>query len=282
MRRKIEENVMLSLMILSLSIIVISFSSLIASILIKGIPAMNLDMITKTPEGGFYMGKGGGILNAIIGSLLLAGGATIIAAAVGFPIVFYINFYLNRKSNLSNFIRLILDILWGIPSIVYGAFGFIVMAAFNFKTSLLAGIIVVSFFIIPIIVRSLDEVINTIPKGLFEAAISLGATKFEICFKVVIRQILPGFFTAILIAFGRAIGDAAAVMFTTGFTDNIPKSLLDSAATLPLTIFFQLSVPIKEVQDRAYSSALILTIIILTISIISRILAKKLDKYRIH
>ena len=107
----------------------------------------------------------------------------------------------------------------------------------------------------------------------------LAPTVWETALKVVVRQSLPGILTSILIAFGRGIGDAAAVIFTAGFTDAIPTSLLRPVATLPLAIFFQLGVPIPEVQGRAYASALILTILILIISLAARLLSKKLTRH---
>lgn len=160
--------------------------------------------------------------------------------------------------------------LWGIPSIVYGAFGFSIMIVFGWKASLMAGIIIVALFIVPIMIRGMDEVLKTVPRGLLESTISLGATKSETAFRVFIKQCIPGIITAILLSFGRAIGDAAAVLFTTGFTDRIPTSLSQPSATLPLSIFFQLSSPIAEVKNRAYAAAVVLTIIILLISILSR------------
>jgi phosphate transport system permease protein len=100
--------------------------------------------------------------------------------------------------------------------------------------------------------------------------------------KVLLRQAFPGILTAMLLGFGRAIGDAASVIFTTGFTDNVPTSILQPAATLPLAIFFQLGSPIQEVVNRAYASALILTILILIISISSRLLTRRFKKNIIH
>ncbi len=277
-KRKLEELFFNMLMRLSALIIFGSLVAISLTILINGIPSMNLDMITKTPSGGFFLGKEGGILNAIIGSFYISVGATIFALCIGIPIVLYLNVYASPHSRLANWARLTMDVLYGIPSIVFGSFGFIVMLMFGMKVSLLAGIITVGFLILPIITRTLDEVMRQVPGELKEAAFSLGATKWETASKVVFRQALPGMATAALLGLGRAIGDAASVMFTAGFTDNIPKSLDDPAATLPLAIFFQLSSPIPEVRDRAYSAALILTIIIFAISITSRILIKKFSK----
>jgi len=278
-RHKVEENVFNVLMKVSTFIILLSLIWILATIVYKGVPYFSWDMVSKTPEGGFYMGKGGGVLNAIIGSLYLAGGSTIVAIFISLPVSIYLNVYRRKRSRFSNFVRGCLDILWGIPSIVYGAFGFTIMLFFGLKTSLLAGIITLTFLIIPIMIRAMDEVMMTIPKGLLEASYSLGATKLETSLKVVIRQVFPGIITAILISFGRAIGDAASVLFTAGFTDHIPTSLSQPAASLPLAIFFQLGTPIPEVQGRAYASALILTIIILVISIASRYLMKRYIKH---
>ncbi|MDO8898938.1 MAG: ABC transporter permease subunit, partial [Bacteroidales bacterium] len=171
-----------------------------------------------------------------------------------------------------------LDALWGIPSIVYGAFGFSLMIFFGMNASLLAGIITVALLIVPIMVRTFDEVLSTIPKGLHEASLALGSTRTETAFKVLFKQGFPGFITAVLLSFGRGIGDAASVLFTAGYTDNIPVNLDEPAATLPLAIFFQLGSPIPEVRDRAFASAIILTGIILTISIGARILSKRYSK----
>ncbi|OFX21022.1 MAG: phosphate ABC transporter, permease protein PstA [Bacteroidetes bacterium GWA2_31_9] len=279
--KKIEEKLFKVLMYLSTIIIAIALLSIIFSILIKGIPSLSWEMISQTPKGGFYFGKEGGILNAIIGSLYLAASSTILAVIIGLPVALYMNIHLSKHKKIVNTIRFFLDLLWGVPSIVYGAFGFSLMIYFGMRTSLLAGIITVTLFIIPIIVRAIDEVLKTVPNGLLEASLSLGATKSETAYKVFLKQCFPGVITAVLLSFGRAIGDAASVLFTTGFTDSIPTSLNQQAATLPLAIFFQLSSPVAEVKNRAYASAVVLTVIILIISVISRLLVRKYQKNKI-
>ncbi len=278
-KRKIEENIFKTLMIFSTSIVVGSLILILVTIFLKGFPALNLDMLIKTPKGGYYLGKEGGILNAILGSIVLGIGATLLALMVGLPLVFYLNLYLKRNSKFAFWVRFFLDVLWGIPSIVYGAFGFIVMVFFGLRASLLAGIITVALLILPLIARSIDEVLKMISQELKEASYALGATKLETAVKVVFKQALPGILTSILIAFGRGVGDAAAVLFTASFTDSLPYSLFKPVATLPLAIFFQLGTPFPEVQARGYASALILTALILFISILSRILSKKFTKH---
>jgi phosphate transport system permease protein len=279
-RRKLEELFFRSLMVIATVVVGGSFFLIVGTVFIKGAPYMTWDMLTKTPGGGFYIGKEGGILNAIIGSLYVAGGATVLGLIISIPVAIFINMYMDGKRFLSNTLRAAFDVLFGIPSIVYGAFGFLIMVYFGIRASLLGGIIAVTLLVIPILVRTLDEVIRTVPLELRDAALSLGATRWEMA-KVVLRQIRPGILTAILLSFGRAIGDVASVLFTAGFSDNIPTSLHEPAATLPLAIFFQLSSPVEEVQGRGYASALILTIIVLGITILAEILIKKLSKHNI-
>jgi phosphate transport system permease protein len=280
--RFIEEKFFRVLMFISTNLIVIILLLIIISILYKGLPSLSWQMISQTPKGGFYFGKEGGILNAIIGSLYLSIGATLLAVVIGLPVALLMNVILVKHKKLINVIRFFLDLLWGIPSIVYGAFGFTIMIYFGLKTSLLAGILTVTLFIIPIMVRAMDEVLKTISIGLLETSLSLGSTHSETAFKVFLRQASPGLVTAVLLSFGRAIGDAASVLFTTGYTDHIPTSLSQPTATLPLAIFFQLSSPIQEVKDRAYASAVVLTVIILIISILARLYSKKYQKHKIN
>jgi len=279
-RRIFEELFFRGLMILATIVVVGSFFLIVGTILDKGLPYMSLDMITKTPGGGFYIGKSGGVLNAIIGSIYIAGGATVLGLIISIPVAIYINMYMDGKRFLSNVIRMVFDVLFGIPSIVYGAFGFLIMVYFGIRASLLGGIIAVTLLVIPILVRTLDEMIRTVPFELRDAALSLGTTRWEMA-KVVLRQIKPGIFTAILLSFGRAVGDVASVLFTAGFSDNIPTSLHQPAATLPLAIFFQLGSPVEEVQGRGYASALILTMVVLIITVLSEIFIKKFNKHKL-
>ena len=277
-RRHLEEAIFKALMIGSFGIVALGLGLILLTVIIKGLPALTWDMLTQTPKGGFYLGKEGGILNAIVGSLYLAGGATILAVAVSIPIGLYLTTYA-RRSRWAAMVRLSLDVMWGIPSIVYGAFAFIVMLAIGMRASLLAGIIVLALIETPIMVRAMDEVIRSIPHELNEASYALGATRLETATKVIVRQALPGIVTAVLLAFGRGIGDAAAVLFTAGYTDRLPDSLLRPVASLPLAVFFQLNTPFPEVQQRAYASALVLTLLVLIISLGSRVIAQRLSKH---
>jgi phosphate transport system permease protein len=277
-RRHLIEAIVKGLMLFSFAMVAGSLGLILWTILRRGVPAMSWEMITQTPKGGFYLGKEGGILNAIAGSLYMAGGGTALALLFSLPIALYLETYV-RDSRFGDNVRLALDVLWGIPSIVYGAFGFTLMLAMGLRASLLGGIIVLTLLELPIMTRSMDEVIRRMPGELEHAALALGSTRLEVASKVVIRQMLPGIMTAVLLAFGRGIGDAASVLFTAGYTDRMPSSLLRPVASLPLAVFFQLGMPYPEVQNRAYASALILTVIVLAISLGSRLIAGRLSKF---
>jgi len=279
-KRKFKESVFKFLMLLATVIVVGSLFLIAGTVIYRGIPYISLDMVTQVPSGGFYIGKEGGVLNAIIGSLYVAGGASVIGIIISIPVVVYLNLYIKRDTLFANAVRMCFDVLFGIPSIVYGAFGFIIMIYFGLRASLLGGIIAVTLLIIPILIRTLDEIIKTVPSELRDTSFSLGATRWEAA-KVVLRQIRPGILTALLLAFGRGVGDVASVMFTAGFSDNIPTSFHEPAATLPLAIFFQLSSPIEEVRGRAYAAALILTALVLMITVAAEFFTKKLSKNKI-
>lgn len=278
--KQLEEKIFKVIMIGAAVIILIVLVFIVGTIFYKGFPSLSLDMITKLPGGGFYLGKEGGVLNAIVGSLYIIIGALAISMIISIPVVMYINFYLAKTSVFSSIIRFSLDILFGIPSIVYGAFGFALMVYLGIRASLMGGIITVGMLIMPIMMRSLDEVTRLLSRDLPDALLSMGATKYEMT-KVLLKQLMPGLVTATLLAVGRGIGDAATVLFTAGYTDNIPTSVNQPAASLPLAIFFQLGSPVEEVQNRAYASAVILTVLILILSFSARYFSSKFSKHKI-
>lgn len=279
-RRKLLDKTMAWFMRLSIAGSAGVLVLILAVIIWRGIPGLSWEMITKPPEGSFYLGGGGGVLNAILGSLYLALGGTLLAALLAVPVVLFIHTYAG-KGRLANALRLTLDVMWGIPSIVYGAFGFSLMILVGLRASLLAGIVTLAFVVLPILARTFDEVLMLVPKELRESTLSLGTTRLEML-GMLLRQTLPGLMTALLLAFGRAIGDGASVLFTAGYTDRIPESLFQPVASLPLAIFFQLSAPFKEVQTRAYASALILTVMILGISLLAQFISRRVGRHVIR
>ena len=275
-RRKAEERFFIWLMRASLAGATSVLVLILGVILWRGLGALSWEMISQPPQAAYYLGGEGGILNAIAGSLYLAAGSTLVAIVLAVPVVLYLHGYLG-KGRRADLVRLSLDIMWGIPSIVYGAFAFALMIFLGLRASLLAGIIGLALVILPILARTFDEVVGLAPRQLAESTYALGATRLEYL-GILLRQTPPGLVTAILLAFGRGIGDAAAVLFTAGYTDRMPESLLQPVASLPLAIFFQLATPFPEVQARAYASALVLTLMILVISLLAHLSMTRLGR----
>lgn len=279
-QRKIEEFIFIWIMRVSVALPAAVLGLILVVIACRGAAALSWEMLTQPPAAAFYLGGEGGILNAIVGSLYLALGSTALALVVGAPVVLYLHSY-RQKGRLAVYVRLALDVMWGIPSIVYGAFGFALMVALGLRASLLAGIITLAFVILPILARTFDEVLHLTPLELREATLSLGATRLE-WLGILLRQTVPGLLTATLLAFGRGIGDAASVLFTAGYTDKMPDSLLRPVASLPIAIFFQLSTPFPAVQARAYASALVLTALILVISLLAHLFLIRFGRHVIR
>jgi phosphate transport system permease protein len=279
-RRKVEELFFIWLMRASLAAATAVLLLIVGVIFWRGAGALSWEMISQPPQAAFYLGGEGGILNAIVGSLYLAAGSTILAALLAVPVVLYLHGYLGNGRRAS-LVRLCLDIMWGIPSIVYGAFAFALMIFLGLRASLLAGIIALALVVLPILARTFDEVVSLAPRQLAESTYALGATRLEFL-GILLRQTVPGLVTAVLLAFGRGIGDAASVLFTAGYTNAMPQSLLQPVASLPLAIFFQLSTPFPEVQARAYASALVLTGVILVISLLAHLSMSRLGRHVIR
>ena len=261
----IEEKVVKALMWVSVSLVILVVASIVCTIFVKGFGSLSWDMVTKVPGRNWNTTDDGGFINAIWGSVIVVAPATLIAMVVSIPVVFYMNLYRRRSNWLSYVARLAYDVLYGIPSIVYGAFAFMIMVMVGMRATVLGGIIVSTLLIIPMFIRNGDEISKSVPDDMIDAAYSLGATKWE-TLKVVVRQVLPGMATATLLAVGKAIGDAAAVMFTAGFSDSMASSLSSPTATLPLAIFNWVTMP-DPFPGRAYAAALVLTVIVLILSL---------------
>jgi len=254
------------------------FLALLGLLLFRGLPAMSLAMLFQSPRTGYYLGGAGGIAHAIMGTLLLGGGGLLIASALGLPAALALQQDW-APSSLARMARVILDVLAGVPSIVLGVFGFIVMMHIRLEASLLAGMMALACVMLPILVQGLDQALSAVPQGLKETALSLGATRLETFRRVVLRQALPGLMSAHLLALGRGLGDAACVLFTAGYTDRMPSSLMDPAPSLPLAIFYLVGTPDPGVQARGYAAAFVLCIIFLIIHVVARLLTRR---YSLH
>ena len=188
----------------------------------------------------------------------------------------------NRDSRARRSFRLLATCMSGVPTVIYGAFAFLVMQAAGVRACLGAGILAVGFFVTPIILRALDEAFLAVPNGLMESVLGLGANKTRGLLTVAARQSVGGIVTALILGFTRALGNSATVLFAAGFTDSIPDSLSRPAASLPLAVYFQLSSPIEGVRERAFAAAAVLTVLILILSLTARFLERRLGRYMIR
>jgi phosphate transport system permease protein len=277
-RRNLEEIFFKILMLASVIVVAGSLVFVVVTIVFNGVSSLTVEMFTQTSAGEFYLGSGGGFLNAIIGSLILAIPSTIFAFLIGIGIALYLQRDFT-STRMSNFIRLSLDILWGVPSVVYGVFCLFIMMAVGLSYSVLFGIVALTLLEIPIITRSIDESIKVVPQSLKESAYSLGSTKFETAIRVVRKQAMPGIITGVLLGLGRGIGDAASILLTVGDSNYIPDSIFSQTAALPTMILNLIGMPNDVVKRKAYAVAFVLLIIVLLISIVTRYLTKKSSRY---
>ena len=171
-------------------VVVALLALIIGTIVYKGAGSLSWAMITQAPRGDYYTGGGGGILNAILGSIYLGLGATLLAFVISLPTALYLRTYASR-SRFATLVRGLLDVLWGVPSIVFGAFGFTLMIYMGLRASLLAGIITVAMFELPIMTRAIDVVMRMVPREIDEVSYSLGATRSETALRAVVGASLP-------------------------------------------------------------------------------------------
>lgn len=276
-KRKLEETVFKVLMVASLCVVLGSLVLVFGLVTWNGATSLSIEMITQTPTPSPPgVPPGGGILNAIVGSIVLSLPATAFASLIALGIALYLQSDFMHP-RIANTVRFMLDVLWGIPSIIYGIFCLMIMIAIGMSSSILVGMIALTMLEIPIITRSMDEAIKLVPIGLKEGAYSLGSTKFETAVRVVRRQAFPGILAGILLGLGRGIGDAASILFTAGFSNRIPTSLFDSTAALPTMIYNLYSSPLG--LQKAFAAAFILLVIVLIVSVLSRLLTRRFKRH---
>lgn len=231
-------------------------------IFFKGIADLNLEFLFYYPED---MGRHGGIFPAIIGTLFLVVLSIIFATPLGIGTAIFLTEY-TKESRLTRIIRFGVESLAGIPSIIYGLFGFIFFVnKLHMGWSLLAGALTLTIMILPTIIRTSEEAIKSVPRNLRLVSYSLSATRWETTTKVVLPAAAPGILTGIMLSIGRAVGETAAVIFTMGSSLRLPTSLMDSGRTMAVHFYILAREGIS--MEMAYSTALVLVLSILAVNI---------------
>ncbi|MFA5805765.1 MAG: phosphate ABC transporter permease PstA [Melioribacteraceae bacterium] len=235
---------------------------IIVFILEKGLPVINLKFLTSNPED---MGRAGGIFPTLIGTILLPVLAIIIATPLGIFTSVYLSEY-TKENKATRIIRFGTDCLAGIPSIIFGLFGYIFFViTLGFGWSILSGGLTLAVMILPTIIRTSEEAIKAVPKSYREVSFSLGATSWQTVKKVILPNALPGIVTGIMLSIGRSIGETAAVIFTAGSSLRIPNSLFDSTRTMAVHFYILAREGISA--ENAYGTAATLIIAVLMVNL---------------
>ncbi|MEO0077674.1 MAG: phosphate ABC transporter permease PstA [candidate division WOR-3 bacterium] len=240
---------------------------IISYIVSKGIHIITPEFLFGMPE---RMGKEGGILPTIIATIYITAVAVLIATPLGVGSAVYLTEY-TRESFITKLVRFGADALAGVPSIIFGLFGFIFFVIrLRMGWSLLAGGITLAFMILPTIIRTSEEAIRAVPHSLREVSYSLGGGKSQTIARVVLPNALPGILTGVILGMGRSVAETAVVIFTAGSSLVIPKSLLDPARTM--SVHFYILAREGLSMERAYGTALLLVITILAINVVAYLL----------
>jgi len=230
-------------------------------VLEKGLPQISLGFLLDRPRN---MGKEGGIGPAIVGTLLLSLLAIAVALPLGVGTAIYLSEY-TRESRLTKAIRFGTDCLAGIPSIIFGLFGYIFfVTTLRLGWSLIAGALTLAIMILPTLIRTSEEAIRAVPRSWREVSLSLGATRWETVRKVVLPNALPGILTGVMLSFGRSIGETAAVIYTAGSSFRLPRGAFDSVRTLAVHFYILAREGLST--EKAYGTAAVLVIAVLAVN----------------
>lgn len=261
---------MLVLVILSAVITVGVLFALIAYILINGVMHIRPELFAWE-----YNTDNMSMMPAIVTTVYITGLSLLMAVPIGIFSAIYLVEYAKRGSRLVKLIRTTTETLQGIPSIVYGLFGYIFFViALGWSYSLLAGAVTLAMMILPLIIRTTEEALISVPDSYREGSFGLGAGKLRTVFRIILPSAVPGILAGIILAIGRIVGESAALIFTAGTVAQVPGSIFDSARTLSVHMYALLTEGLYT--DEAYATAVVLLVLVIIINTISGFIAKKL------
>ena len=264
---------LLAVLVLLSAIITIGvLGYLIFYILIKGVPNLSPDLFSLT-----YTSENVSMIPAIINTLIMTILALLIAVPLGIFSAIYMVEYAKKGNKLVGVVSVTTETLAGIPSIVFGLFGFIVFVLLlKWGNSLLAGVLTLTMMVLPTIVRTTEESLLAVPDMFREGSYGLGAGKLRTIFVIVLPAAIPGILSGVILAIGRIVGESAALIFTAGTVAEVPKSLFSSTRTLAVHMYSLLNEGLYT--NQAYATAVILLVIVLIINGLSGLAAKKVGK----
>ncbi len=260
-------------------IVIASLFLILGFIFIKGFSALSWEFISEMPKNEM---TAGGILPAIIGTFYLMIGSSVISIPVGIITAIYLTEYANSPK-IVKVIRLGINNLAGVPSVVFGLFGLSLFVIFlDFGTSILAGSLTLGLLNLPVIIRSTEEALQVVPGTYREASLSLGATKWQTIYKIILPNALPGIMTGIMLSLGRAAGETAPVMFTAAafYTPDLPVSVFNQTMALPYHIYVMATAGthIQTTRHLQYGTAIVLIGLVLVLNMTGLILRYRFKK----
>jgi len=266
-KRKIYDAALYALMCLGLAAVIITLIYILVYILIQSAGFLNFSFITDKERG---------ILPMIVTTLYVVLVSIAIALPVGIATAIFLNEY-SGNSGLIRLLRLAIETLAGIPSIIYGLFGLLMFCRLlGFGQSIVAGAFTLSIMILPVIIRTTEEALKSIPDSFREGSLALGATKFQTIVHVVIPPALPGIVTSVILAIGRVVGESAPVLLTVGLTKNMPRTIFESGRTLTIHLYHLTNEAVKpEDFGIAFATAAALVILVVIINTATKIITGK-------
>jgi phosphate transport system permease protein len=243
----------------------------------KGLSAWRTSGFFTTDPTGSFFGSPGGIRSAIIGSLEIVALATLISIPIGIGVALYLTEY-GKDSWFANTVRYFVDVMTGVPSIMFGLFVYIVLVIGRFGGGGFAawkGAVALALLMLPIVIRSSEVVLLLVPSSLREAALALGAQRWRVVFRVVLPTAAPGLLTGSLLAVARGMGETAPLLFTVSTAFALTYSLNAQMNTMPFLIYTDITSPRAAIQTIAWGTALTLVAIVLILNLVARLIASR-------
>lgn len=279
MSRKVKDNIQLAFIYLSAFLCVAALFFIVLFILSKGLSHINWSFLTNefSPSN-----PDSGILPMIVGTLYMVIVTLVIATPISIFSAIYLNEYA-KETKVTRMIRFAIDGLVSVPSIVYGLFGFSlfvsVLGGFTKGYSILSGSLTLTIMILPILIKTIEEALITIPNDLREASLAVGASKVQTIFKVVLPCCMGNIVSAIILGMGRIISESAPLILTAGMVYYMPSGIFSSSRTLTTHLYYLASEGVSEAaKTQAYATAAVLVVIIIVLNLLTRLVAKKLSK----
>jgi phosphate transport system permease protein len=275
MVRVLVDRLVGALIVLCVMLAAIPVLVLLLFVLIKGLPGMlTPGFFTDAPHPQGV--PGGGVFNAIVGTLEIVGIASLLAVPVGALIGIFLSEY--GRNQVGDSVRFISDVFTGLPSIAFGIFAYTVVVLTTHHFSALSASIALAVLMLPVILRATETALVLVPQSLREAGLALGAPRWRVTLEVVVPAALGGIVTGALLAMARAAGETAPLLFTAFGNDLLQTNPLQPMSALSLTIFRNALVPYTNLQDQAWAAALLLVLLVAATNILARIYVRRIQR----